>query len=137
MNQTLSKPDRIAISPSADRRVFITDLELMAVLGIHAHEKIQAQRIVVNIQLLVHDAGQDHNDELANVVCYEQVVENVKQIVAGGHVHLVETLAESIAARCLEDARVHTARVRIEKPDAISIAASVGIEIERTKRPVR
>ena len=43
----------------------------------------------------------------------------------------VETLAEDIAAMCLEDTRVRSARVRVEKLDVFTEATSVGVEIER------
>jgi dihydroneopterin aldolase len=46
----------------------------------------------------------------------------------------VETLAEQIAALCLEDRRVRVARVRVEKLDVFVDATSVGVEIERVTR---
>jgi dihydroneopterin aldolase len=44
---------------------------------------------------------------------------------------LVETRAEDVAAMCLEDRRVLSARVRVEKLDILEDAQSVGVEIER------
>ncbi|HLF21542.1 MAG TPA: dihydroneopterin aldolase, partial [Aestuariivirga sp.] len=61
------------------------------------------------------------------------VVKKVEAIVARGHVNLVETLAELFAEACLKDKRVMAARVRIEKPDIIRNARSVGVEIERLR----
>jgi len=113
------------------RRVFIRDLELEAILGIFEHEKIYPQKIIINIELSVPETGSELNDDHHNVVCYASVVERVKEIIATGHVHLVETLAEMIAISCLDDERVLSVRVRIEKPEAIAEAAGVGIEIER------
>jgi dihydroneopterin aldolase len=55
----------------------------------------------------------------------------VREIVASGHVQLIETLAERIAEVALEDRRVAGVRVRVEKLDVYADAASVGIEIER------
>ncbi len=113
------------------RRVFIRDLELEAILGIFEHEKIYPQKIIINIELSVPETGSELNDDHHNVVCYASVVERIKEIIATGHVHLVETLAEMIAISCLDDERVLSVRVRIEKPEAIAEAAGVGIEIER------
>ena len=45
--------------------------------------------------------------------------------------HLIETLAERIAAECLNHYTVVSAKVKIEKPDIFPDAATVGIEIER------
>ncbi|HOF88075.1 MAG TPA: dihydroneopterin aldolase [Armatimonadota bacterium] len=47
--------------------------------------------------------------------------------------HLVEALAERIAALCLDDPRVRRARVRVEKPGALRFARSVGVEITRER----
>jgi len=46
-----------------------------------------------------------------------------------GHVKLVETMAEEIAAAALRDRRVKRVRVRVEKLDIIE--GAVGVEIER------
>jgi 7,8-dihydroneopterin aldolase/epimerase/oxygenase len=133
MNQSSFGSNKLADAMRGTRHVFVRDLKLEATLGIYAHEKIQAQRILVNIDLTVDDLGADLGDELSNVVCYETAVRGVQNIVADGHVHLVETLAEAIADQCLQDRRVQAVRVRIEKPDAIAQAASVGVEIERLR----
>ncbi|MEE8393829.1 MAG: dihydroneopterin aldolase [Rhodospirillales bacterium] len=124
--------------PVADARqgvyhVFIRDLETRCSIGVHGHEKGAAQRVRINLDLGVGESAEPLNDDIANVVCYEDVVKGVLEIAGGVHVNLVETLAEKIAAHCLEDARVKSARVRIEKLDAFEEAASVGIEIERLR----
>jgi dihydroneopterin aldolase len=115
------------------RHVFVRDLEIIALLGIHEHEQAKAQRIIVNIDLSVREGTSHIEDDIKNVVSYEIVVRRVEKIVASGHVHLVETLAERIAEACLSDERVTAARVRIEKPDIIPNARSVGVEIERLR----
>ena len=115
------------------RHVFVRDLEIEALLGIYPEEKAKPQRIIVNIDLSVKEGPDRLSDDIKNVVSYEIVVKKVERIVAQGHVNLVETLAELIAAACLKDARVMAARVRIEKPDVIKNARSVGVEIERSR----
>lgn len=121
-------------TPPRLRRVFIRGLELQARLGVYAHEKVGPQRIVVHVELDVRDDGPDvGQDDLARVVDYEQVVIAARQAVSGGHVLLVETLAEQIAALALRDGRVLRARVSIEKPDAFSDVAAVGVTVERAR----
>jgi dihydroneopterin aldolase len=124
-------PLRIADAGLAIRHVFVRDLRLEADIGVYQHEKGRTQPIRINVDLTVSEAA--HGDHLANVVCYESVVNRIKAIVAAGHLNLVETLAERIAAACLEDGRVSRARIRIEKLAAIPEAASVGVEIERAR----
>ena len=123
----------VASSAAKLRHVFVRDLEVMATLGIHEHEKVTPQRIIVNIDLSVKEGKDPLIDDISNVVSYEIVVKKVDAIIARGHVSLVETLCELIAAACLKDRRVVAARVRIEKPDIIPNARSVGVEIERVR----
>jgi dihydroneopterin aldolase len=133
---------RPASASAALRHVFLRDMILLASIGVHAFEHEATQRIRLNIDLAVLDEGAGPlyrplslprigKDELSRVVDYERVATRVRDIVAAGHVRLVETLAERIAEACLEDARVRLVRVRVEKLDIFEDMESVGIEIER------
>jgi 7,8-dihydroneopterin aldolase/epimerase/oxygenase len=114
------------------RRVFIRDLEIMASIGVFEVEHRYEQRIVVSVDLEVDDTY-DGTERLADVVDYSQVVARIETIAHAGHVKLIETLAERFAQTCLDDKRVQTARIRIEKPDIMPNCRSVGIEIERRR----
>jgi 7,8-dihydroneopterin aldolase/epimerase/oxygenase len=124
-------PLRIADARRRIRHVFVRDLELNANIGVYHREKGQLQPVRINVDLTVEETEGEVDDKLANVVDYGAVVDGIKAILAGGHLNLVETLAEKIAAHCLADARVRVARVRIEKLKVIAEAQSVGVEIER------
>ncbi len=123
----------VASSKARIRHVFVRDLELMARIGIYDHEKTTSQRIIVNIDLSVNETDGVMEDEISHVVSYEIVAKKVEAILEEGHVNLVETLCEKIATACLRDKRVLAARVRVEKPDIIPNARSVGVEIERSR----
>ena len=125
------QPLRIADARKRIRHVFVRDLELNANIGVYHREKGQLQPVRINVDLTVEEADGDLDDKLSNVVDYGAVVDGIKAILAGGHLNLVETLAEKVAAFCLEDRRVKVARVRIEKLKIIAEAQSVGVEIER------
>jgi 7,8-dihydroneopterin aldolase/epimerase/oxygenase len=123
------------------RHVFLRDMLLPASIGVYPHEHATPQRIRINVDLGVADdptPGQSRpavgRDDLRRVVSYERVAQSVRDIVAAGHVMLVETLAERIAEACLSDTRVLLVRVRVEKLDVFADAASAGVEIER--RPI-
>jgi len=134
MSHSLSTdPARLADAARSVRHVFIRDLALDAHVGVHRHEHGRTQPIRVNVDLAVAETAERVGDRLEDVVCYETIAGRIRTIVARGHVKLVETLAEYVAQACLEDPRVLSARVRIEKLAAVAGAASVGIEIERTR----
>lgn len=130
----------IADARQGVRHVFVRDLVLEARIGVRAAEQRRAQRVRINVDLGVEDDGarpmsrpQVGPDDLSRVVDYSVIVAAVRRIVAAGHVRLVETLAERIAEACLEDPRVLSARIRVEKLDIYPDAGGVGVEVERRR----
>jgi 7,8-dihydroneopterin aldolase/epimerase/oxygenase len=122
----------VASAARGIRHVFIRNLELAAHIGVYAREEGRTQPVRINVDLATDDLA-DTKDMLENVVDYHVIERRIRAIIAEGHVRLAETLAERIAGACLEDGRVRTVRVRVEKLAALTHAESVGIEIERTR----
>ena len=125
------RPLSLAAGARPGRRMFIRDLVLECRIGIHRHEQDAGQRVRINIDLNVGD-DRPVDDSIANVVNYDEVIAGVKAIIEAGHINLVETLADRIGDFCINDPRVLSARVRVEKLEAVAEAASAGVEIERT-----
>lgn len=115
------------------RCLFLNNMVVNAHIGVFPHEQGVTQRIRVSVTFGVQDDDtlDVGADDLSRTVSYEQVVLLVRRIVQEGHVRLVETLAERIAAGVLADKRVHVVRVKIEKLDVFEEIESVGVEIER------
>lgn len=137
MPKPVVEPLKIADAAQGLRHVFVRDLVMDCNIGVHLHEKSRVQRVRINLDLGVWEGYGTHNDRLENVVCYEDIVKRVRAITADGHINLAETLAERIAAICLQDPLCRSARVRVEKLEVFDDATSVGVEIERlsTVRP--
>lgn len=115
----------------AASRVFVTGLKVQAEIGVYRHEIGRVQPLIVDVEL---DVPTVETDRLADTVNYETILTAAQEIAAGGHIDLVETFAHRLARRCLEDARVTRARVRIEKPLALApdaVAAGVEITLEK------
>ncbi len=115
------------------RRVFVRGMELIGSIGVYEHEKRYEQRIVVSLELDVQDDYDGRSDQIEQVYDYDHAISTVRAAVDAGHTNLIETLAERIAEGCLEDRRVLSARVTIEKPDVLPACRAVGIEIVRTR----
>jgi 7,8-dihydroneopterin aldolase/epimerase/oxygenase len=123
--------NRIADAALKITHVFIRNLELLVHIGIHGHEQGKPQPVRINVDLGVRESA--IGDKLEHVVDYEAVTTKIRAIVAKGHINLAETLAARIAEAAFEDARVISARVRVEKLHAVPGAESGGVEIERVR----
>jgi len=117
------------------RRIFLRDLVIAAHIGVYPHEEGITQRVRVNIAFGIEDdrTVTVGRDDVGRTVSYEAVVQLVRRIIAEGHVRLVETLAERIAAGVLADERIRVVRVAVEKLDVFAELESVGVEIERRR----
>lgn len=114
--------------------MFVRDLVVPCLIGVHRHERDGRQRVRINLDLEVVATSAAIDDRLANVVSYEAIVQRVRGLCEEGHVNLAETLAERIAETCLADPRVRKAHVRLEKLEVFPDAASAGVEIERIRQ---
>lgn len=113
--------------------VFVRDYETQAAIGVYESEQGRQQSIRLNLDLTVKNPSNPVADDYSDVVCYDTLIQKIETLLATGHVGLVETLAEKVAALALEEFRVLAVRVRIEKLEAIQSAASVGVEIQRVR----
>jgi len=127
-------PDRLPATPVAAGAVytiFVKDLVLLFQIGVYTHEHGRRQRVRVNAELTVRHPGPGFPDEIAAVVSYEALVTGIRHLAEAGHVKLIETVAERVAALCLADERVLSTRVTVEKLDVFPDAAAVGITVTR------
>ncbi|HZD91199.1 MAG TPA: (5-formylfuran-3-yl)methyl phosphate synthase [Pseudolabrys sp.] len=111
-------------------RVFVHDLVLPLQVGAYGHERERTQTVRFNVDAEVARVPRAVQD-MRDVLSYDVITDGIRLITADGHVALVETLAERIAAFVLDHARVQRVRVRVEKLDVGP--GHVGVEIERQR----
>lgn len=133
MEQNNIQPISIPNEETATHTIFIHDLVVDMMIGVYDHEKIDKQPVRLNIEMTVLDHVGPINDDYHNVVCYETIANLIKQLVQEEHINLVETLAQKIADICLDHQRVKNTKIKVEKLNAVQDAASVGIEITRSR----
>jgi len=98
-------------------KVVLSGLEFHGRHGVYAEEERFGARFVVDLELEWDFTGlTDHLDSTVN---YAAVYDSVRHEVTEKRYHLIEYLAEELAARVLrEHARVQRVTVRVHKPHA-------------------
>ena len=114
-------------------RIQIRDRLLRTIIGINEEERRNRQDVLINITLYADTRAAGASDDIGDAVNYRTITKRVIKRVEESSVQLVEKMAAEIAAICLEDPRVETVDVRVEKPGALRFARSVGVEIHRTR----
>ena len=114
-------------------RIQIKGLLLRTIIGINEEERRNRQDVLINITLYADTRAAGGSDDIEDAVNYRTITKRVIKRVEESSFKLVEKMAAEIAAICLEDLRVETVDVRVEKPGALRFARSVGVEIHRTR----
>jgi dihydroneopterin aldolase len=128
------RPERGADITQVLDRVFIHDLVLDVEVGVYTHEKGVTQRVRFSVDVDVLPATVALDDNIDRAFDYDTIIQGIKDIIAEGHINLVETLAERIAEHCLALPRASSVLVKIEKLD--KEPGAVGVEIVRSKEGV-
>jgi dihydroneopterin aldolase len=98
---------------------------------VYNHEKGVTQRARFSVDIEVKPSEQSIEDQIERVLDYDMIIATIKDILAEGHINLVETLADEIATRCLAHPRAASVKVKIEKLD--KEPGAVGVEIVRRR----
>ncbi|MDA7606703.1 dihydroneopterin aldolase [Pelagibacteraceae bacterium] len=119
---------------SYKRKVIITDLVFNTLIGIHDFEKEKKQQIRFNIEISVNPLLKATENNLDNIVNYENIINKIKLITQKKHYNLLETLAEDIFSNLFISKNIIKIKLRIEKPEIIKDASSVGVEITKKRK---
>ena len=116
--------------PTDTDLVFVHDFVLPVCIGAFDSEHDRPQQVRFTVDACV--ARPSHTPErLHEVFSYDLITDAIRALVAQGHIHLVETLAERIAAAVLAHPQILTVTVRVEKLEVGP--GSVGVQITRAK----
>ena len=119
---------------SIKRTVFIKDFIIEEIIGVHEHEKIKKQKIKFNIVLNVNQSSIPDEKDINSIVDYEKITNKLENLTKRKKYNFLESLAEDSFEEIFEDSRINSVTIKIEKPEAIKYAGSVGVEVFKTRK---
>ena len=115
------------------RTVLIKDFIIYEIIGIHDHEKVNKQKIVFNIVIDVNQNIFPDENNLSSIVDYEKITNKLKNLANNKKYNFLESLAEDSFNEIFADKRINSVKIKIEKPNAIADAQSVGVEVFKSR----
>jgi len=115
------------------RSVLIKDFIINEIIGIHKHEKANKQKIIFNIVIDVNQNTLPAENNISSIVDYEKITNKLEKLVKYKNYNFLESLAEDSFKEIFEDKRINSIKIKIEKPDAIANAKSVGVEVFKNR----
>ena len=119
---------------SIKRTVFIKDFIIEEIIGFHEIEKIKKQKIRFNVVLDIDHRTIPNEKNEKSIVNYEKITKKLEKLVKNKKYNFLESLAEDSFEEIFKDKRINSVIIKIEKPDAIKNANSVGVEVFKTRK---
>jgi dihydroneopterin aldolase len=115
-------------------KIFIKNLRVIGILGVHPYEQRKPQRIRVNVEVTTDIAEAAKNDDVKQTIDYSMLSKHIMKYMDINRFFTIEALIEALAQEILKFDRVEAVKLSIEKPNAVPEAESVGVEISRQKQ---
>lgn len=112
-------------------RISVRDYVRAVEIGAFQSERGVTQRVRFNVVLEVGHSTAAQDDDVDKVISYDTIVDAIEAQLSTERINLLETLADRVAERVLDDPRAIRCFVRIEKLDRIP--GALGVEIMRRR----
>jgi len=106
-------------------------LEVSCIIGDLPEERIREQTLVIDVRLSVDLRSCARSDDLNDTVDYAQLCEDIRSVLRRAQCRMIERAADCVAFVALQDARVRSVRVRVEKRGAVDRLRAAAVVIER------
>lgn len=108
------------------RTIFVQGLMIDAAIGVYDHEHGRTQPLIIDAELSL-SLHEIHS--LKDTLNYELVGRIARDLVAKGHITLVETLAEALGEALLALPFVYRVVLSLSKPEALGDAKAAGVRV--------
>ena len=99
------------------RALFLRDLRVPAHIGVNHQEQGRTQELRINLCVYLRPPF-DWGDQLVDVLDYDRLRQGILDIIAEGHINLLETLGERIVQMCFGYPQVRGVHLQIAKLEA-------------------
>ena len=115
-------------------KIFIHDLEVKCLIGIFDWERKIRQKVRIDLGIAANVHKAALRDRIEDAIDYKKIAKETITFVKKSRFHLIETLAERLAALLLKNFHLKVITVRVSKPGALRYSKNVGVEITRKRK---
>ena len=108
----------------------IVDLKARTIIGTYPWERKNKQDLIINITMEYDSTKAAKSDNIKDALDYDRISKKVMATIDASSFHLLEKLAATLLKVVLSDKRVINAKVKLDKPHAISEAKYISFETQ-------
>ena len=114
--------------------ICVKNLRVSSILGVYEEERRAERDIIINVRVEYDANAALETDSLEDALDYKQVRDRIVRFVEGTQFKLLEKLADGIVQELIQDSRIISLRLEVDKPGALRLAESVSA-ITEWRRP--
>lgn len=109
----------------------IKNLETECIIGINENERLQKQKLLISIDLLIDAQKAIEGDDIKHTVDYKKLTEEIFSQIPKTHFFLLESLADFIADLCIKYPHAVSVSVEISKPNVIPNTEKISVHLTK------
>ena len=117
--------------PTEEDVIIIDGLRVDAIIGTYDWERVMTQAIIIDMALFTDVTDVAQTQDLSQGINYKAVCEQVSKWIQDKKFELLETLVEYVSKQLLDNWPISKVSIRAVKPNAITLADAVGVQITR------
>ena len=110
------------------KKILIENLTCIASVGVYENEKLNKQKVIINLEISLINKINTHTDNLNDVADYGKFRRILLDVTQSRHFNLIETLADNLIKKIETFDKVENIKLKITKPDIFN-DCSVSYEI--------
>ncbi|WP_026473192.1 FolB domain-containing protein [Alkaliflexus imshenetskii] len=114
-------------------QISIKKLLLRTQVGFNPHEIGKKQDLILNIEIDYDLRGEELSDIPVEALNYRTICKDIIEMVEGKSFNLLEKIANEVANHVLNNERVKSVWVEVEKPHALRFAESVSFSVRKSR----
>ncbi len=113
--------------------IMLEGLEVECIIGIHPHERVEAQNIIIDCEMDHDIAAAAAGDDIDATIDYSAVASFLAELAIERKYRLIETYVEDAAQVLLDRFGARRVMLKVMKPAAVPAASWSAVRIERMK----
>lgn len=122
------------MSINSNDRVLIEGLTVFTTIGVYDWEKNLKQKLILDLEMAWNNQPAGKSDDVSLCLDYFLVSKFITSFIENHQFELIETVAEQVAERVINEFSVKWINIKVSKPDAIANASNVAVVIQRSAK---
>ena len=114
--------------------ISLVDLEITCIMGIHPHERIQEQKLFLDINLEVDFKDSTIPDDINSTIDYTLIAELATQLAILKKYQLIESFCSDLNNMLLDKFKIiQKSKITVKKPNALPKAKYAAFTMEKSR----